>query len=44
MGNKTLEMCNGAEMKSSEECRVKMIDPKIKQKYAVKFVVVQEDF
>ena len=31
-------------MKPLGECRVKMINPKTGQKYAVKFVIVKEDF
>ena len=42
--NKTLVMWNGAEVKPLGECRVKMINPKTGQKYAVKFVIVKEDF
>ena len=42
--NKTLVMWNGAEVKPLGECRVKMINPKTEQKYAVKFVIVKEDF
>ena len=38
--NKTLV----AEMKPLGECRVKMLNPKTRQKYAVMFVVVREDF
>ena len=34
--NKTLVMWNGAEVKPLGECRVKMINPKTGQKYAVK--------
>ena len=37
-------MWNRAEVKPLEECRVKMINPKMGQKYAVKFVIVKEDF
>ena len=42
--NKTLVMWNGAEVKPLGECRVKMINPKTGQKYAIKFVIVKEDF
>ena len=42
--NKTLVMWNGAEVKPLGECRVKMINSKTGQKYAVKFVIVKEDF
>ena len=42
--NKTLVMWNGAEVKPLGEYRVKMINPKTGQKYAVKFVIVKEDF
>ena len=42
--NKTLVMWNGAEVKPLGECRVKMINPKTGRKYAVKFVIVKEDF
>ena len=42
--NKILVMWNGAEVKPLGECRVKMINPKTGQKYAVKFVIVKEDF
>ena len=42
--NKTVVMWTGAEMKLLGECRVKVINPKTEQKYAVKFVVVLEDF
>ena len=42
--NKTLVMWNGAELKPLGECRVKMINPKTGQKYAVRFVIVKEDF
>ena len=42
--NKTCVMWNGAEVKPLGECRVKMINPKIGQKYAVKFDIVKEDF
>ena len=42
--NKTLVMWNRAEVKPLGECRVKMINPKTRQKYAVKFVIVKEDF
>lgn len=37
-------MWNGTEMKPLGECRVKMINCKTGHKYAVKFVVLQEDF
>ena len=42
--NKTLVMWNGADVKPLGVCRVKMINPKTGQKYAVKFVIVKEDF
>ena len=42
--NKTLVLWNGAEVKPLGECRVKMINPKTGQKYAVKFVIMKEDF
>ena len=42
--NKTLVMWNGAEAKPLGECRIKMINPKTGQTYAVKFVIVKEDF
>ena len=42
--NKTLVMWHGAEVKPQGECRVKMMNPKTGQKYAVKFVIVKEDF
>ena len=37
-------MWNRAEVKPLGECRVKMINPKTRQKYAAKFVIVKEDF
>ena len=42
--NMTLVMWNAAEVKPLGECRVKTINPKTGQKYAVKFVIVKEDF
>ena len=42
--NKALVMWNGTEMKPLGECRVKMINPEIGHKYAVKFVIMKKDF